>query len=685
VRSTCGYCGVGCQVEIRVGSANEIAIDGAPHAAVNRGHLCLKGRYAHGWRRSTDRLTRPLLRKGDGLEEVSWEEAVGFAAGRMRELRERHGPGALGLLTSSRSTNEAAYLLQKLFRAVLGTNNVDCCARVCHSSTADALRMATGAGAASACYDDIEAARRIVVAGANPTEAHPVIGARIRQAALRGARLLVIDPRRIELADQATLHLAPRPGTNVPLFQAIARRLRDAGGLDRDYLAARCEDPEAYLRSLDAVSIEAAALATGVPPAQIERAAELLAEGPTLFVTGLGLSELTQGVASVLGLANLALLTGSFGRRGAGVLPLRGQNNVQGNADMGAMPDFTTGYQPLDDPSHRARLLREWGSAPPAAPGLTLPEMLAAARAGQLRGLWIQGEDVAQSDPNQSAVLEALESLELLIVQELFPTETARRAHLVLPSAGWLEQDGTFTNAERRIQRVRAAMRPPGQARPDQEAVLDVAAALGAGWGRPTPAEVMDEIARVAPHLFGGVSHARLGEDGLQWPCPSADHPGTPVLHSERFTRGKARLMPIEFVPSPEHDVPDFPYTLVTGRVLEHYNVGSMTRRTPNLRLVGEDFLVMHPDDAAREGLREHERVGIESRWGATTCRLHADARVAPGTLFLSFHFPETHANRLTGPQTDPQSHCPEYKVTAVRVRAQARPAAAPPSEAHRD
>ncbi|MFI5217486.1 MAG: formate dehydrogenase subunit alpha [Candidatus Limnocylindria bacterium] len=685
IRSTCGYCGVGCQVEIRVDGERVLAIDGAQDASVNHGHLCLKGRYAHGWRGSPDRLTRPLLRTGDRFEAVSWQEAVGFAAGRLRELRERHGPQALGLLTSSRSTNEAAYLLQKLFRAVLGSNNVDCCARVCHSSTADALRLATGAGAASACYDDIEAAQRIVVAGANPTEAHPVVGTRLKQAALRGAALLVIDPRRIELADFATLHLAPRPGTNVPLFQAIARRLRDTGRLDRGYLSARCEDPEAYLRSLDAVSIESAALATGVPRAQIERAADLLAEGPALFVSGLGLSELTQGVASVLGLVNLALLTGSIGRRGAGMLPLRGQNNVQGNADLGAMPDFATGYQPLGDPGLRARLLREWGSAPPATPGLTLPEMLAAARAGRLRGLWIQGEDVAQSDPHQSAVLEALESLELLIVQEIFPTETSRRAHLVLPSAGWLEQDGSFTNAERRIQRVRAAARPPGEARPDQEAALDVAAALGAAWGRPTPAQVMDEIARVAPHLFGGISHARLEGDGLQWPCPSPDHPGTKGLHVETFMRGRARLLPIEFAPSPEHDVPGFPYTLVTGRVLEHYNVGTMTRRTANLALVGEDFLVIHPDDAAREGLHEHQRVAIESRWGATACRLRADPRVAPGTLFLSFHFPETHANRLTGPQTDPVSHCPEYKVTAVRIRAQAPPAAARPSAAHPD
>ena len=388
VRSTCGYCGVGCQVEIRVGGGHVLAIDGARDAAVNRGHLCVKGRYAHAWRRSPDRLTRPLLRDGEQLEAglLGGGASAGPPDG-CASCAGATGPMRSACSTSSRSTNEAAYLLQKLFRAVLGSNNVDCCARVCHSSTAEALRMATGTGAASACYDDIEAARLIVVAGANATEAHPVIGARIRQAALRGTPLLVIDPRRIELADQATLHLAPRPGTNVPLFQAMARRLRDSKGLDTAYLAERCEDPEPYLRGLDAVSIEAAALTTGVPRAQIERAAALLARGPALFVTGLGLSELTQGVASVLALANLALLTGSIGRRGAGMLPLRGQNNVQGNADMGAMPDFATGYQPLDDPELRARLVREWGAAPPATPGLTLPEMLAAARAGRLRGL----------------------------------------------------------------------------------------------------------------------------------------------------------------------------------------------------------------------------------------------------------------------------------------------------------
>jgi predicted molibdopterin-dependent oxidoreductase YjgC len=367
-------------------------------------------------------------------------------------------------------------------------------------------------------------------------------------------------------------------------------------------------------------------------------------------------------------LSNLGLLTGSLGRPGAGLLPLRGQNNVQGNADMGGAPDHLTGYAPLDDPDARERFVRVWGQAPPARAGLTIPEMLEAASQGRIRGLWIQGEDVAQSDPDETRVLEALARLELLVVQELFLTGTARFAHLVLPAAGVLEQDGTFTNAERRIQRVRRAAPPPGAARPDWEAVRDVANALGAGWSYPSPADVMEEIASVAPGLFGGVSYARLEGEGLQWPCPSPDHPGTPTVHAGGFLRGRARLVALDYQASPENAVPGFPYLLITGRVLHHYNVGTMTRRTPSRELESDDRLEIHPDDAARHGLSEGAETGIESRWGASRVRIRVTERVSPGTLFLSFHYPETHANRLVGPHLDPRSRCPEYKVTAVRL-----------------
>ncbi len=669
-RSTCGYCGVGCQVEIEADASGVRRIGGAADAAVNQGQLCAKGRYAHGWRESPDRLTQPLLRRDGRLEPVSWPEAIAFAARRLEEIRAQHGPDALGALTSSRSTNEAAYLLQKLFRTRIGTNNVDCCARVCHASTAQALREASGTGAASACYDDIEQARLIAVVGANPTEAHPVLGARIVQAVRRGARLLVVDPRGIELAGQADVFLQLRPGTNVALLNALAALLLERGAIDHAYVAARTDGVAALRAALLPARVEQAARTCGVPDAALQDAATLLADaGPALFVSGLGTSELTQGTASVRALCNLALLTGSIGCAGAGMLPLRGQNNVQGNADMGGAPDLFPGYQPLGDPEARARLAALWGRLPPEAPGKTIPELLLAARRGALRALWIQGEDVAQSDPDQTRVIEALARLELVIVQEIFPSETQAFAHLVLPAASWLEQDGTFTNAERRVQRVRAAAPPPGEARPDWEVIRDVANVLGCGWSHPTPASVMDEIARAAPALLGGVSYARLGGDGLQWPCPDAGHPGTSRLHERGFAQGRAHLTPVDFEPSPESAVSGFSYQLNTGRVLHQYNVGSMTRRTPSRELAPCDLVEIHADDAEREGIRDGAEVGVESRWGSCRARARISTRVLRGTLFLSFHHPDTHANRLTGPWRDPSSDCPEYKLTAVRIR----------------
>jgi formate dehydrogenase alpha subunit len=669
VRSTCGYCGVGCGVEIETRGTRVLRIRGAAGSPVNRGHLCAKGRYAHAWQGSGDRLTRPLLREGEGFRPIGWEEAIGWVAARLRALRDRFGPDALGAFTSSRSTNEAAYLLQKLFRTALGTNNVDCCARVCHSSTALALRATTGTGAATASYADLERARFLVVAGANPTEAHPVLGARLVQVALRGTPLVVIDPRRIELVDHAREHLALRAGTNVALFNALAKVILEEGLFDHAYVEERTEGLAALRELTDRLDLAEAARTCGVALEPIRRTARSLGgAGPILFVHGLGLSELTQGTASVMALSNLALLTGSIGRAGAGLLPLRGQNNVQGNADMGGAPDLLTGYAALDDAAARERFARAWGKAPPERAGLTIPEMLEGATQGRLRGLWIQGEDVAQSDPGEVHVLDALGRLELLVVQELFLTETARLAHLVLPAAGFLEQDGTFTNAERRIQRVRRAVPPPGAARADWEVVRDVANALGERWSYGSAADVMDEIARVAPALFGGVSFARLEGEGLQWPCPAPDHPGTATVHADGFLRGRGRFVAVDFQASPEHAVAGFPYLLVTGRVLHHYNVGTMTRRTPSRDLAPDDRLEIHPEDAARHGLEEGAEASIESRWGAARVRVRLSERVPPGTLFLSFHFPETHANRVVGPGLDPQSHCPEYKVTAVRI-----------------
>jgi predicted molibdopterin-dependent oxidoreductase YjgC len=508
-----------------------------------------------------------------------------------------------------------------------------------------------------------------VVAGANPTEAHPVVGARIKQAVRRGARLIVIDPRRTELVEWADLHLALKPGTNVALFNAIARLLLDSDLIDHAYVEARVEGLSELQEFLAGIRVEDAAEVCGLDSRDIKTAATLIGESaPVLFVSGLGLSELTQGTASVMTLCNLGMLTGSIGRAGGGMLPLRGQNNVQGNVDMGAAPNLFTGYQSVSDPVVRAHVETIWDALPPESPGLTIPEMLDAAAEGRIRALWIQGEDVAQSDPNQSHVLAALDKLELLVVQELFMTGTAERAHLVLPAAASLEQDGTFTNGERRIQRVRPAVQPPGDARADWRVVCDVANAMGAGWNYAGPDEVMNEIAALAPRLFGGVSYARLGNEGLQWPCPSAEHGGTARVHEQAFIRGRGQLVAIEHVPSPEHDVAAYPLLLITGRVLQQYNVGTMTRRTPHVQLVTTDWLEMNPVDAVRYAVADKSRVRLESRYGVVELPVKISGRVMPGTLFLTFHFPESHTNVLTSPHGDPDSHCPEYKLTAVRI-----------------
>ncbi|MDJ0714186.1 MAG: formate dehydrogenase subunit alpha [Prochloraceae cyanobacterium] len=668
-QTVCGYCGVGCRVQVESARGRVLRIGGVEDAAVNRGHLCVKGRYAHSYHYSPDRLTEPLKRVGEEFQPISWDEAIKTIAGKLLEISQQYTPDALGAFSSSRSTNEAAYLLQKLFRTAIGTNNVDCCARVCHSSTALGLRTVTGAGAASASYVDIEQANCIVIAGANPTEAHPIVGARIKQAVLNGTPLVVIDPRRIELAEYADLHLQLLPGTNVLLFNAIAKVLIEENFSDLAYLGDRVEGYEEFRTFAKNLSLDRVAKLTGVESEKIRKAGCLIGScGPTLFVHGLGLSELTQGTASVMTLCNLGMLTGSIGKPGAGMLPLRGQNNVQGNADMGGMPNLITGYQPLNNPELRQRLQKLWGSVPPEEPGLTIPEAIEAAAEGKIRALWIQGEDVVQSDPNETQVRKALSRLDFLVVQELFFSETARYAHIILPAAGALEQEGTFTNGERRIQHVKPAVPPPGEARPDWEAIRDVAIAMGASWNYQNPAEVMDEIAKVAPQLFGGVSYDRLDRDGLQWPCPSPEHQGTETVHADGFLRGKGKLVTIDYEPSPEHGIEGFPFLLITGRLLDHYNVGTMTRRTPQQEIVPEDVLEIHPQDASSAAISDGEKVNLESRWGATTVKAKRSRRIAPGTLFLSFHYPETHANRVTGPHLDPQSKCPQYKAIAVRL-----------------
>ena len=674
VTTTCGYCGVGCQIAVEVDQdTNDVlSIKGVNDAVVNKGHLCAKGRFSHSYLKSGDRLTQPLMKTADGsFKEVSWAEALKLITTTLTDLVNKHGSSSVGAFTSSRSTNEACYLLQKFFRSVLLSNNVDCCARVCHSSTALALQLVTGTGAASSSYQDIESSSCILVAGANPTEAHPIVGARIKQQVLSGIPLIVIDPRKIELAHYADVHLQLIPGTNVALFNGLAKILYDNGDIDEPYLHERIENYQEFKAFIETISLPEIVESTGVDLALMQEAASLMSTNQgagTLFVHGLGLSELEQGTASVMTLCNLGMLTGSIGKPGSGMLPLRGQNNVQGSADMGSMPEQFTGYQSVADPSARERVEKIWGSIPSEEPGLTIPEMIDAAAAGAIRGLWIQGEDIAQSDPNETHVKAALEALDFLVVQEIFFSETCHFADVILPAASYLEQEGTFTNGERRIQHVKPAVTPPGESLPDWLVVRDTANLAGAQWHYQNPSEVMDEIAKVAPHLFGGVSYSRLDKDGLQWPCPSTESNGTATVHRSGFLRGKGALTTVDYAPSSEHHISGYPYLLITGRILHHYNVGTMTRRSRQSSLASRDFLEINPEDAKREQINDGDIITVQSRWGQIAVPVKHSTRTAPSTLFLSFHFPETHTNQITGPALDPMSKCPQYKATAVKL-----------------
>ena len=641
VQTTCGYCGVGCQLTVRVGADDRVRwIDGAP-GAVNRAHVCVKGRYAHAFSRHPERLTTPLIRRNGVLEPASWEEAIRYVAEGFLRM-----PGQVAALSSSRCTNEENYLLQKWMRAGLSTNNVDCCARVCHAPTAAGMRRVFGTGAATNPLEDIERADCLLVVGSNSTDAHLVTGARIRQQALRGASLIVIDPRRTDLAAIADVHLQLRPGTNVPLLNSLAHAVVRLGLVSSAFVAARTEGYADYASFLNDFSPETTEPITGVPARLVWSAAQLYAGAARPMQThGLGVTEHMQGSEAVMLLCNLALLAGAVGREGAGVNPLRGQNNVQGAADMGCQPDLLTGYADPRDPAVRARFKAVWGRPPPMKQGMTIPEMYAAARAGSLRGLFILGEDVVQTDP-ASHVDGALEALELVVVQELFLTETAKRAHVVLPGAGFLEKDGTFTNGERRVQRVRKAMEPlagaegaPG-AREDWRVLCALMEATGLPQHFQHPSEIMEEIARVNP-AFAGVSYDRLGQDGLQWPVPAADHPGTPRLHTGSFPIGRAQFAEIPFMPSPSlagpgrH--PGYPLTLITGRVLEHYNCGSMTRRSESALLAPVDALEIHPADAAQLGLTGGSPVTVGSPLGrgARDGRDHRPGRARDGVPHL--------------------------------------------------
>jgi formate dehydrogenase major subunit len=673
VRTTCGYCGVGCSLDVHAERGHIDSITPDLSGPVNRGHACVKGRFAFGFATSADRLTTPLVRRDGVLQPASWDEALRLIADRLGRIIAEHGPDGVAAISSARATNEENYLMQKLMRTAIGTNNVDNCSRICHAPSAAGLTAAFGLAGGTNPADDIEMSDCFLIAGANPTEAHPVIGARIKQRVLRGATLIVVDPRGTDLARLADVHLRCRPGSNVAVFNGLSRLLLEHHWIDEEYLRARADGID-ELRDVAAdYDPQRVASLSDVSPSALAEAARLFgtASFPTI-IYGLGVTEHAHGTDGVRTLSNLAILKGAVGTtRGGGVNPLRGQNNVQGASDMGALPDLLPGYQPVTDLAARRRCAQVWGVDVPAMPGLRIPQMFDAALDGRVKALYVFGENIVQTDPDATHVRAAMAACELVVSQEIFLSETAALAEVVLPGASFLEKDGTFVNFDRRFQRVRPALAPPGQARTDFDIIHSVATALGADLRCHTPAQAMAECAQVAP-LFGGISHDRLDREGsLHWPCRSRDDPGEARLYRHRFdtTDGRAHLAAIHWLPPGEQPSAEYPFLLVTGRRLVHYNAGTMTRRTRNLALLPRETLDVHPDDAARHGIHDSQTVRVTSSRGTISARARLTDDVAPGQLFMAFHFPDTPTNVLTSPYADQVTSCPEYKVTAVSLQ----------------
>ena len=685
VITTCAYCGVGCAFKAEMKGDQVVRMVPWKDGKANRGHSCVKGRFAWGYATHQDRITKPMIRSSiqDPWREVSWDEAIEYAASELKRIQAKYGQNSIGGLTSSRCTNEETYLVQKLVRAAFGTNNVDTCARVCHSPTGYGLKTTMGESAGTQTFDSVMFTDVVIVMGANPSAAHPVFASRLKRRLREGAKLIVIDPRSIELVDsphiKADYHLPVLPGTNTALLTAMAHVIATEGLIDEAFVAERCElqafEQWRAFVSLPENSPEATAAITGVPAADVRGAARLFAtQGNGSIYYGLGVTEHSQGSTTVMAIANLAMATGNLGREGVGVNPLRGQNNVQGSCDMGSFPHELPGYRHVSDDAVRSDFERDWGVTLQAEPGLRIPNMFDAALSGSFKGLYCQGEDIAQSDPNTQHVASALSAMECVIVQDIFLNETAKYAHVFLPGSSFLEKDGTFTNAERRVSRVRKVMEPLG-GMGDWEATCALSTAMGYPMHYSHPSEIMDEIARLTP-TFHGVSFDKIDELGgsVQWPCNEEAPDGTPTMHVEEFVRGKGRFMITKYVPSHERSTRKFPLLLTTGRILSQYNVGAQTRRTPNNMWHNEDVLEMHPQDAEDRGINQGDWVAVQSRVGETVLRADITERVQPGVVYTTFHFPESGANVVTTDNSDWATNCPEYKVTAVQARLVTQP-----------
>jgi formate dehydrogenase major subunit len=684
IETTCAYCGVGCSFKAEMRGDEVVRMTPSRNGKANHGHSCVKGRFAWGYATHRERITTPMIRAAitDPWRETTWEEAIAHVAREFRRIQATHGKDAIGAITSSRCTNEETFLVQKLVRAGFRTNNVDTCARVCHSPTGYGLKQTFGTSAGTQDFDSVEDADVMLVIGANPTDGHPVFASRMKKRLRQGAKLIVVDPRRIDLVRtphvEAAHHLALTPGTNVAVINALAHVVVTEGLVDEAFVRERCEiDAFEHWAAFIAApenAPEAVEAVSGVPAGTIRAAARLYATGGNAAIYyGLGVTEHSQGATTVMAMANLAMATGNIGRRGVGVNPLRGQNNVQGSCDMGSFPHELPGYRHVSDDATRRMFEAFWGVPLESEPGLRIPNMLDAAIEGSFKGLYIQGEDIAQSDPDTRHVSAGLSAMECVVVQDLFLNETATFAHVFLPGSTFLEKDGTFTNAERRIQRVRKVMAPrnrdrTGRGYADWEITLKLAEAMGVPMAYAHPSEIMDEIARLTPS-FAGVSYERLEALGsVQWPCNEAAPEGTPIMHADGFVRGRGRFMITEYVPTEERTGARYPLILTTGRILSQYNVGAQTRRTANTIWHGEDRLEINPFDAEQRGVKDGDFVKVASRAGETTLRAAIIDRVAAGVVYTTFHHPTTQANVITTDHSDWATNCPEYKVTAVQV-----------------
>jgi len=680
VSTTCAYCGVGCSLRAEIQGNRVVRMVPEKSGGANSGHACVKGRFAWGYASHPDRITKPMIRDriSDPWREVSWEEAINESAKRFKALQKKFGRKSIGGITSSRCTNEEVYAIQKLVRAGFGNNNVDTCARVCHSPTGYGLKQTLGTSAGTQHFESVRDCDVIMVIGSNPSDAHPVFASRMKRRLRQGARLIILDPRKIDLVRtpphiEADYHLQLLPGTNVAMINAFAHVVVSEGLVDEDYVRGRCEIDafeewkEFALRPEN--SPDEVSKITGVQADDIIAAARLYATGGNAGIYyGLGVTEHSQGSTMVIGMANLAMATGNLGRMGVGVNPMRGQNNVQGSCDMGSFPHELPGYRPVQDDKIRKSFEDGWGVKLDPEPGFRIPNMMDEAVGGNFKGIYIQGEDVAQSDPNTQHIEAALRSMECVVVQDLFLNETARFAHIFLPGTSFLEKDGTFINAERRINRVRMVM-PPAQGKDEWLITQELAQAMGYDMNYQSSAEIMDEIARLTP-TFKSVSFRFLDEVGsVQWPCNDEAPMGTPVMHIDKFVRGKGFFITTEFVPTKEKANRKFPLLLTTGRILSQYNVGAQTRRTENNRWHDQDVLDIHSSDAEMRGIREGDWVMISSRMGKTAMRAHISDKVQPGVVYTTFHMPESGANVVTTELSDWATSCPEYKVTAVEIR----------------